>query len=29
VKAAFADVQREKAQAGEFVQSPSGDWIQQ
>lgn len=28
VKRAFAEVQREKAKPGEFVQEPSGNWIQ-
>ena len=28
VEAAFAAVKREKAQAGDFIQSPSGDWTQ-
>ena len=28
VQTAFADVQREKARSGDFVQMPSGDWQQ-
>jgi uncharacterized protein YdbL (DUF1318 family) len=28
VQTAFAEVQREKASAGDYVQLPSGDWVQ-
>jgi len=28
VQRAFAEVQNEKASAGEFIQTASGDWIQ-